>query len=228
MSGPWPLEWRSASTSTRTNLGLAKVMARLRWDVTYPGDPGGTVKRHARPPCPIATTDVDDDQWIPVVAAQAATSGPEPARPTPPGARIFACGVAETATWFAKIGKRCLSIRPGGAARTEAPKRLLWGDLARGGGSRQTVARDTTHQLSADLPFATLPPRGWAGRAACGRRRRRLRCRAQRQTARQHLPSGDRDPRPQRHHCQPPSASRPIRHLGGRTGSRERLCQRCR
>jgi hypothetical protein len=51
-------------------LGLAKVMARLRWDVTYPGDPGGTVKRHARPACPIATTDVDDDQWIPVVAAQ--------------------------------------------------------------------------------------------------------------------------------------------------------------
>jgi hypothetical protein len=28
------------------------------------------VKRHARPACPIATTDVDDDQWIPVVAAQ--------------------------------------------------------------------------------------------------------------------------------------------------------------
>lgn len=49
-------------------LGLAKVMALLRWDLTYPGDPGGTVKRHARPACPIATTDVDDDQWIPVVA----------------------------------------------------------------------------------------------------------------------------------------------------------------
>jgi len=50
-------------------LGLAKVMIRLRWDVTYPGDPGGTVKRHARPPCPITTTDIDDDQWIPIVAA---------------------------------------------------------------------------------------------------------------------------------------------------------------
>lgn len=41
-------------------LGLAHVMVALRWDVTYPGDPGGTVKRHPRPPCPITATDVDD------------------------------------------------------------------------------------------------------------------------------------------------------------------------
>ena len=51
-------------------LGLAKVMVRLRWDVTYPGDPGGTVKRHSRPPCPITKTDVDDNEWIPVVAEE--------------------------------------------------------------------------------------------------------------------------------------------------------------
>ena len=50
-------------------LGLAKVMASLRWDVTYPGDPGGTVKRHSRPSCPITSADVDDDEWIPIVAA---------------------------------------------------------------------------------------------------------------------------------------------------------------
>ena len=50
-------------------LGLAKVMAALRWDVTFPGDLGGTVKRHSRPACPIASFDIDDDQWIPVVAA---------------------------------------------------------------------------------------------------------------------------------------------------------------
>lgn len=51
-------------------LGLAKVIAKLRWDVTYPGDPGGTVKRHTRAPCPITTTDVPDASWIPVVAAK--------------------------------------------------------------------------------------------------------------------------------------------------------------
>ena len=51
-------------------LGLAKVMVGLRWDVTYPGDLGGTVKRHTRPPCPITRTDIDDDDWIPIVAAQ--------------------------------------------------------------------------------------------------------------------------------------------------------------
>jgi hypothetical protein len=51
-------------------LGLAKIMVRLRWDVTYPGDPGGTVKRHTRPPCSITSTDLDDDQWIPIVATE--------------------------------------------------------------------------------------------------------------------------------------------------------------
>src|SRR5688500_16960338 len=50
-------------------LGLAHVMVALRWDVTYPGDPGGTVKRHPRPMCPITTTDVDDKDWIPIVAS---------------------------------------------------------------------------------------------------------------------------------------------------------------
>jgi hypothetical protein len=51
-------------------LGLAKVIVKLRWDVTYPGDPGGTVKRHVRPPCPITATDVADTEWIPIVAAE--------------------------------------------------------------------------------------------------------------------------------------------------------------
>ena len=51
-------------------LGLAKVMAALRWDVTYPGDPGGTVKRHARGPCPVTAADVDDDVWIPTVTGE--------------------------------------------------------------------------------------------------------------------------------------------------------------
>jgi uncharacterized protein with PIN domain len=51
-------------------LGLAKVIAQLRPDVTYPGDPGGTVHRRTRPACPIAKTATNDDEWIPVVAEQ--------------------------------------------------------------------------------------------------------------------------------------------------------------
>lgn len=51
-------------------LGLAKVLASLRPDVTYPGDAGGIVRQRARPPCPITTTDLDDDVWIPIVAAR--------------------------------------------------------------------------------------------------------------------------------------------------------------
>ncbi|MDP8928378.1 MAG: hypothetical protein M3O70_07325, partial [Actinomycetota bacterium] len=49
-------------------LGLAKVLASLRSDVTYPGDRGAVVRKRVRPPCPIETTDVDDEFWIPIVA----------------------------------------------------------------------------------------------------------------------------------------------------------------
>lgn len=50
-------------------LGLAHSLVRLRGDVTYPGDPGGTFKGIHRPPCPVGTTDVADTVWIPIVAA---------------------------------------------------------------------------------------------------------------------------------------------------------------
>lgn len=50
-------------------LGLAHVLASLRPDVTYPGDPGGAVRKIVRPACPVTTTDVKDVDWIPVVAA---------------------------------------------------------------------------------------------------------------------------------------------------------------
>jgi hypothetical protein len=49
-------------------LGLAKVIAALRPDVTYPGDPGGVVHRRRRPACPITETRTPDDVWIPKVA----------------------------------------------------------------------------------------------------------------------------------------------------------------
>lgn len=46
-------------------LGLAKLLVRLRSDVTYPGDPGGEFRHRQRPPCPITSTAVKDTVWIP-------------------------------------------------------------------------------------------------------------------------------------------------------------------
>jgi uncharacterized protein with PIN domain len=49
-------------------LGLARVLAGLRSDVTYPGDPGAVVHKRLRPPCPITSPAVKDTEWIPEVA----------------------------------------------------------------------------------------------------------------------------------------------------------------
>jgi len=49
-------------------LGVAKVLARLRPDITYPGDRGGEVHKRRRPPCPVAATATPDTEWIPIVA----------------------------------------------------------------------------------------------------------------------------------------------------------------
>ena len=49
-------------------LGLAKVISKIRPDVTYPGDPGGEIRRRVRPPCPITDTETTDLIWIPQVA----------------------------------------------------------------------------------------------------------------------------------------------------------------
>lgn len=50
-------------------LGLAQILCRIRPDVTYPGDPGGTVKHRTRPPCPITDPQTPDLVWLPIVAA---------------------------------------------------------------------------------------------------------------------------------------------------------------
>ena len=50
-------------------LGLGKVIAALRPDATFPGDPGAIVRRRQRPPCVITNSDIDDVDWIPRVAA---------------------------------------------------------------------------------------------------------------------------------------------------------------
>jgi len=49
--------------------GLAKILAALRNDLTYPGDPGGTVRGRRRPACSI-TPGTKDPDWIPLVSAQ--------------------------------------------------------------------------------------------------------------------------------------------------------------
>ena len=50
-------------------LGVAKIVAQLRPDITYPGDPGATIHRRKRPPCQIKSPSALDTEWIPVVAA---------------------------------------------------------------------------------------------------------------------------------------------------------------
>lgn len=51
-------------------LGLAKTLANLRSDVTYPGDPGGLVHKRQRPPCAITDPEMLDTEWLPAVARQ--------------------------------------------------------------------------------------------------------------------------------------------------------------
>lgn len=51
-------------------LGLAKILVSVRSDVTYPGDPGGTIYRRTRPPCCVTSPAVLDRDWLPTVAAQ--------------------------------------------------------------------------------------------------------------------------------------------------------------
>lgn len=49
-------------------LGLAKLLCQERADFTYPGDPGGRIKKRMRPACPITKARTLDEDWIPVVA----------------------------------------------------------------------------------------------------------------------------------------------------------------
>jgi len=91
-------------------LGLAKVLAALRPDVTYPGDPGATIHKRTRAACPITKVHTDDDEWIPVVAengwlvitrdARISTSTREIAIVKEHGARLVAiAGKEGKSTW---------------------------------------------------------------------------------------------------------------------------------
>jgi PIN like domain len=50
-------------------LGVAKVVASLRFDVTYPGDAGAVIHRRTRPPCIVESPAAPDTEWIPRVTA---------------------------------------------------------------------------------------------------------------------------------------------------------------
>ena len=49
-------------------LGIGKLVAGLRTDVTYPGDPGAKVNKRIRPECVIQDTATPDIEWIAVTA----------------------------------------------------------------------------------------------------------------------------------------------------------------
>jgi hypothetical protein len=71
MSGSTPRRARPAQVRYYFDanvLGLAKVVSTLRPDVTYPGDPGGEVRKRLRPPCPVEDPATEDLVWIPLVA----------------------------------------------------------------------------------------------------------------------------------------------------------------
>jgi hypothetical protein len=51
-------------------LGLGKLIARLRPDCTFPGDPGGVIHKRRRAPCSVTSPSTDDTIWIPQVTAE--------------------------------------------------------------------------------------------------------------------------------------------------------------
>jgi hypothetical protein len=50
-------------------LGVAKVIAQLRSDCTFPGDPGATIHKRTRPPCVVQDRATPDTVWLPTVSA---------------------------------------------------------------------------------------------------------------------------------------------------------------
>lgn len=50
-------------------LRLAHTIARLRYDSTYPGDPGDVIHKRQRPASPIARG-TKDTEWVPLVASR--------------------------------------------------------------------------------------------------------------------------------------------------------------
>lgn len=49
-------------------LGLGHILAALRPDVTFPGDPGAVIFKRKRPACPVTSPAAKDAEWIPEAA----------------------------------------------------------------------------------------------------------------------------------------------------------------
>jgi hypothetical protein len=102
-------------------LGLAKILVQVRADVTYPGDPGGTLHRRTRSACPIASTAVKDDVWIPRVASlgwliitrdsRIARNRAEIAAVRDSGARMVALAGPEAVGTWAQLETLCCQWR---------------------------------------------------------------------------------------------------------------------
>jgi hypothetical protein len=102
-------------------LGLAKVLVQVRADVTYPGDPGGTLQRRIRRACPITSTAVKDDVWISQVASlgwliitrdsRIASKRAELAAVRETGARMVALSGPETVGTWAQLEVLCCQWR---------------------------------------------------------------------------------------------------------------------
>jgi hypothetical protein len=102
-------------------LGLAKIVIQVRADVTYPGDPGGTLHRRTRPACPINSPAVKDDVWIPQVASlgwliitrdsRIANNRAEIAAVRDNGARMVTLAGTETAGTWAQLEVLCCNWR---------------------------------------------------------------------------------------------------------------------
>jgi len=93
-------------------LGLGKLLAGLRSDVTYPGDPGAVIHKRQRAPCPITSPDVLDTDWIPQVAARGWLIITRDAMITRTGTRSPPCG-RTTPRWSPSTSA---TRRPNGAS----------------------------------------------------------------------------------------------------------------
>lgn len=94
-------------------LGLAKVVASLRPDATYPGARARAVRGLLRPACVITSADTADTDWIPRVAAEGMAAitrdsrierhPAERAAVLDAGARLFALNPRRAVTVWAQL-----------------------------------------------------------------------------------------------------------------------------
>ena len=95
-------------------LGLGKLLATLRSDVTYPGDPGSVLHRSTRPPCPITTPHTRDLDWIPWWREPGGSPSPGTATSRTTEASWPRCGTTAFVWWPSRLPK---PARPGNSSK---------------------------------------------------------------------------------------------------------------